>query len=134
MGQIWDRISRIARATFNESSAIGASERIIRSDDDELRRIIEDLSSQKTGRQDEKQLPSTEYSDRNDEMLGKAAKILGVAIDASPESITTAYRRKILQVHPDRVTMQNKEAQEAARQKTIELNDAYKLFRDVKGF
>ncbi|MCC6845096.1 MAG: J domain-containing protein [Bacteroidetes bacterium] len=125
----------MARATFNEVTALESSERIIRSDDDELRRIIEELTEPKAGRRDEKKPPADAKRDnKNDELLRKAAAVLGIATDASPESITAAYRRKIMQVHPDRVTGQSKEFQESARQKTIELNDAYKLFRDVKGF
>lgn len=133
MGQIWNRISRIARATFNDA-AVKSSEQYIRSEDDELRRIIEGLANSKSSQSDNKQSSNTNINEKNQESIRKAAEILGVTIDASRENITTAYRRKIMQVHPDKVIGQSKEIQEKARQKTIELNDAYKLLRDTKGF
>lgn len=133
MGQIWDRISRIAKSTFADSSSIASSERIIRSDDAELRRIIEELTKEKDN-------PTTKNNDSNSRpqsnvmTVATASAMLGVAPDAPPAHIKSAYRKKLLEFHPDRVLTLPKEQQETAREKTIALNAAYQFLRQVKNF
>jgi DnaJ like chaperone protein len=51
--------------------------------------------------------------------------VLGVPPDASAADIKRAYRAKILQYHPDRVSMLPAEFQKLAQEKTIELRTAY---------
>ncbi|MBI3259470.1 MAG: hypothetical protein HYZ54_08370 [Ignavibacteriae bacterium] len=47
MGQIWNRISRLAKTYLQDSDDISSAERIIQSDADELKRIIDELSEPK---------------------------------------------------------------------------------------
>ena len=47
MGQIWDRISKLAKTYLQDSDDTTAAERIIQSDADELKRIIDELSEPK---------------------------------------------------------------------------------------
>lgn len=133
MGQIWNRITRIARATFNDvAPPTVAAERIIRSDDDELRRIIEELSNSKAEARQEQETPPPKRP--NGMTIATATIVLGVPPDAAPATITAAYRKKILQIHPDRVIGQSPEIQDAARLKTVELNAAYQFLKEQKGF
>lgn len=52
-------------------------------------------------------------------------EVLGVAADASPETIRRAYQDKIRQYHPDRVAGAAPELQRLAEQRTKELNRAF---------
>lgn len=133
MGQIWDRISRIAKSTFADNySTTPVAERLLHSDDDELRRIIEELTKQKD---------NTEHTSTNSHQppsdvmtIASAAAILGVSPDAPPDHIKSAYRKKLLEFHPDRVLTLSKEQQEIARERTIALNAAYQFLRQVRNF
>ena len=54
--------------------------------------------------------------------------ILGVSVDATPLEIRQAYRKKALQLHPDKHSAQKLGACTKAQQ---ELNDAYAILKDV---
>jgi len=51
--------------------------------------------------------------------------VLGLAPGASPEEVRAAYRKLVLQYHPDRVAQLPREFQELAVQKSIVLREAY---------
>ncbi len=52
-------------------------------------------------------------------------EVLGVSRNASPEEIRAAYRREIVNYHPDKVAHLAKEFQELAQTKAQEINRAY---------
>jgi hypothetical protein len=52
-------------------------------------------------------------------------QILGVKPDASPEEIKLAYRKRIQEYHPDKVSHLGPELRELAERKSKELNQAY---------
>lgn len=52
-------------------------------------------------------------------------KILGIKPGAQPEEIRAAYRRIVQAYHPDKVSHLGPELQELAKQKFIEIQDAY---------
>ncbi len=64
MGQIWNRISKLAKTYLQDSDDISTAERIIQSDADELRRIIDELSEPK------KQAPPPPFPAQWDPKLG----------------------------------------------------------------
>jgi DnaJ-domain-containing protein 1 len=51
--------------------------------------------------------------------------VLGVSPDAGPEEIRAAYRREIVNYHPDKVAHLGRELQEFAKAKAQEINRAY---------
>ena len=53
-------------------------------------------------------------------------QVLGVRPDASPEEIHTAYKKQLLQYHPDRVAHLGEELQQLAYRKTLAIQEAYK--------
>jgi len=52
--------------------------------------------------------------------------VLGIARNASAEEIRAAYRREMVNYHPDKVAHLGKELQELAKVKAQEINEAYK--------
>jgi DnaJ-domain-containing protein 1 len=59
---------------------------------------------------------------------------LNVDKNASPEQIKTAFRREISKYHPDRVEGLGIELQELADRKAKQVNRAYTLAKQVRGF
>lgn len=59
--------------------------------------------------------------------VGKACRVLGVALGASRQEMRTAYREKISQYHPDKVAALGPELKALAEEKTKEINRAYSL-------
>ena len=52
-------------------------------------------------------------------------QVLGVDRNATREEIQSAYREKVKQYHPDRVSQLGEELQEMANRKFVEIKDAY---------
>lgn len=52
-------------------------------------------------------------------------QVLGVNRNATREEIQSAYREKVKQYHPDRVSQLGEELQEMANQKFVEIKEAY---------
>jgi len=55
--------------------------------------------------------------------------VLGVAPDASPETVRAAYQRLIRQYHPDLVAEMGPEIRHVAEERTKELNRAYEALK-----
>lgn len=53
------------------------------------------------------------------------ATVLGVRGEATREEISAAYKRKISEYHPDKVTQMGPEIRELAEQRSREINAAY---------
>ncbi len=135
MRQIWNRITRIAKASIQDEVRYSKAEHTINSSDDELRRIIDELNNPSTNdKKESSQRKQTKRYYSSIQAMHKAAATLGVLPDANPEAITIAYRRKILQTHPDKMIGKSAEIQEEARLQSIEINAAYQLLRELKGF
>jgi DnaJ like chaperone protein len=65
---------------------------------------------------------------------GRAFEILGVSPDATAEEITQAYRRLLMENHPDRVASLGPEFVHVAEEKFKTIQEAYEEIRQVKGF
>ena len=147
MGQIWNRISRLANSYFNENS-VSSSERIITSDDDDLRAIIEDLNNpqhkqrpepayNQSKQQNPKDSDGQHYSKRRTSgamTSVKASAILGVELHASISEIKSAYKKKVMIYHPDRLSNATLTDQAQAKKIIVEINQAYQFFQQTKGF
>jgi len=116
MGQIFDRMSRIARAYWNDASTSSTdwAERLLRDEDDELRRIIEELQAE----------PPTPNVPTE---VAEALAVLELDAGRDAVVVKAAYRRLISQWHPDRYVNAPTDEQDRARQRAQEINAAYLL-------
>lgn len=57
----------------------------------------------------------------------KAAKILGISVQASPDEIKKAYRSLAKKHHPDRFATESKAQQEIAEERFVQIQKAYEL-------
>lgn len=122
MGQIFDRINRIARAHWTglTDSDTAWAEQVLASEDDELRRIIDELRA----------VPPTPSVPPD---VDRAFRILDLPATASAAEVRTAYRRLIAQWHPDRFAGATAEEQRLAHERARELNAAYLLLKAYHG-
>jgi DnaJ-domain-containing protein 1 len=124
--QIFDRISRLARA--NSLDGYGSSR-------DELRRAQELIDEEnrrdrmkEKAKEGESRNPHEEETPEGGERgmtIEEACRILSVSRSATSREITLAYRRKIVEVHPDRHAHSSEHSQAEAKARTQELNLAY---------
>lgn len=61
--------------------------------------------------------------------LERARQLLGVSLASTAMHIKAAYRQKVREWHPDRLSDQNEAAREFANEKMTEINEAYHLLR-----
>ncbi|TNF55194.1 hypothetical protein EP227_03050 [bacterium] len=64
--------------------------------------------------------------------LDEAYKILGINQNSSLDEARKAYKEKIAQSHPDKVSHLSKELQEKAKELTLKLNNAYDVIKKQK--
>jgi DnaJ-domain-containing protein 1 len=134
--QIFDRISRIARAeagSRRESAFESEFER-------ELRRAQELIDASRAGRRSDVEPdvepdsdvelndgPADERADseRDDPEYREACDTLGIAHGATREQVVAAYRRLARSMHPDRVAHLPPEQQHEAHVRMQRINRAY---------
>jgi DnaJ like chaperone protein len=59
-----------------------------------------------------------------------ACQLLGVTAGSSREQVRSAYRRMVVQWHPDRLAKSSEETRRLANEQMIAINQAYRLLRD----
>mgnify|MGYP000451114769 CR=1 FL=1 len=135
MGQILNRIFKIAKSYINTESDLNSATRVIGNEDEELKKIIEELNQEKQQQSSDrgKQNKSSQSFD-SEITLDRAYSILGLNRDATVEDIKTAYKQKMKDYHPDRVANLGEEIRDLAAKKTLEINKAYELIKKSKGF
>ncbi|MBC8124763.1 MAG: J domain-containing protein [Candidatus Kapabacteria bacterium] len=124
MGQIFDRIKRITRSLGADQRTPSTwDESLLSSDDDELRRIIDELSGDESTNS---QPPPTPQPHGNipAEVL-KAHTILNVAVGSTTDLLKKAYRTAIAKWHPDRFSQASAADHAVAQQRAREINAAY---------
>ena len=140
MGQILNRILRIAKS-YTVPETLEEANKTINSDDEELKRIIEELNNYKKENQqwqdnarNESQQNKQQKSQNYEMDFDKSCRILGIERNASIEQIKEAYKKRVKEYHPDKVETLGEELKELARRKTQEINLAYEFLRKAKGF
>ena len=61
-------------------------------------------------------------------------KILGVDHNADNNTIKTAYKKQMLQYHPDKVIHMGEGFQKAAKEKFQKIQDSYENIKKTRGF
>lgn len=131
MKQIFDRISQILRAEKN-SKNYDFADLLNRNEDDELKKIIDELNSEK--KQTKQNNFNQKDTKKNISNLDEAFKVLGIDNNSTIEQIKEAYKTKMKEYHPDRVSGLGEELQNLARTKTQQINEAYSFIRKIKNF
>lgn len=65
--------------------------------------------------------------------LEDAYKVLGVSSDATDEEVRKAYRKMVIQHHPDKVSNLGEDVKEAATKKLQEINKAKEMIYQARG-
>ncbi len=133
MGQIFNRISRIAKAKFSDTKEdFSASFLDSKSEEEELKRAIEELKkAEKEDFEKENKQSREESFDASKKMdIFLASKILDVSTNASFDEVKLAYKQKIKEYHPDKVAALGKELQDLAARKTASINVAFNYFKE----
>jgi DnaJ-domain-containing protein 1 len=146
MGQMWDRINRLVRSySLGESHADfpRSGRSFEESDEDKLRRMIDELESGKRTRQPYQQhlqsvgnavhkpAPMTEQETRKRLEIKRALEVLGLPPSAHQEVIKNTYKKLMMQYHPDRVMQLSQSEQASAKEKAARVNQAYQFLKEV---
>ena len=144
MGQIFNRIKNITKSYINDTEDLNYANKIIDSDQDNLKRIIDELNSKEKSKSSSNNTNPNNGNHRNTNTntsnqtspftLNDAYSILEINSNSDIDSIKTAYKTKIKEYHPDKVQTMGKEIQEIANRKTKEINDAYNLIKKHRNF
>lgn len=148
MGQIWNRIKRIAQSYSRDSA--WPYESMEDEDQQRLKEIIDELNRQdraqhgqtRQGGQSSRQQHSQQRNAHEQQRgapkptgmtLETALRILGVPSTASNDDIKRAYKKLMMKYHPDRVASMSDVEQEAAKRRAQEVNGAYQYVKAAKG-
>lgn len=124
MMQILRRISRIAKSYLIKDNY---KDKYFNSDDEELKRIIDELN-------DKRQYQNFDKQQAKDFDFEKACKVLGVRNDASIDEIKSAFRKKIKQYHPDKINHLTEKEKAESLEKAKEIINAYEFFKRKYNF
>jgi len=132
MGQIIDRIINLARAYVSDLDARSDwAESMLDSDDDELRKIIEELASgspptgdTSPGRGSARERPPVIPPE-----VAEAYTVFGLTSTATSDDVKATYRKLMIQWHPDRFVNGTPAEQDAAQHRTRQINAAYIILR-----
>lgn len=136
MGQIFDRINRIAKSYLAYEDELESARQALEADSDFLKEEIDNCmrdnySNKKSDNRQKKQ----NINDINDEInLKNSFNVLGVPENASAEEIKAAYKTKIKEYHPDKVEGLGEELKSLAAKKTQDINAAYNYLKQIKNF
>lgn len=132
MGQILDRIFRIAKSYSKPDDSYEFHHKFNHSDDD-LKRIIDELNHQKPKNNNS----SNNYQSKTEPLapeIEKAFKTLDLPTNATINDIKSSYKKKMMSYHPDRNHSKSKDTQKSMEDKTSEINTAYSILKKLKNF
>jgi DnaJ like chaperone protein len=133
MSQIFNRVSRIIKANKNQSEP-SLADFYIKSEDDELKFIIDELSYKKAKKQENNQNESANNKTNSEMSFDEACNVLGINTKSSIDEIKIAYKTKVKEYHPDKVSSLGEELQILAQQKTKQINSAYNTIKNFRNF
>lgn len=130
--QIFERISRIIKSSSVKS---GNGFSYVDSEDDELKKIIDELNSSKNSGDESQSEKNQSKSDFNSQLseIEKAFQTLGISPDSEDELIKTIYRKKMKEFHPDKVSHLSEEVRKKAEARAKDINEAYLKIKKVRG-
>lgn len=131
MGQIFNRIKRITQSYLHDKTEAHAGSASLENEDEELKRIFEELSNEAESSHKQKER-NTGHGDKLSP--DQAFSILGVKMDSTNQEIKAAYKKKVMEYHPDRVQTLGEEIKELAARKIKQVNEAYKMIKEQRGF
>lgn len=121
---MWQIINRISKLVQSNSIKSNDSYKILNQEDEELKRIIDELNNKK---ESDKKSENTPKNSNNSDAVKNAFAELGVSPNADTATIKSAYRTKMKEFHPDRFVKLDKDLQEKSRRKSQALNSAYEI-------
>ena len=133
MSQIFNRVSRIIKANKNQSEP-SLADFYIKNEDDELKSIIDELSNKKTQQKVNNKYESEVQKTDSELSFDDACAVLGININSSVDEIKIAYKTKVKEYHPDKVSGLGDELQILAMQKTQQINSAYNIIKKFRNF
>lgn len=122
MGQIFNRIKNITNSYINDRDI--DVEYILNKDEDDLKKIIDELESEPKQKSNTNYKSSTSNKNNYD--------VLGVKYTSSKEEIYSAYKNLLKQYHPDKVASLGEDIQNVARTKTLEINSAFQKIKEER--
>lgn len=137
MGQILNRIKRITQSYIDSEEDSYGSRGKIPDEDDELRRIIDDLNKQKDNEASKSK--GSEYKQaasggQSAMTYDRAYSILQINPNAATDDIKAAFKQRMKEYHPDRVSTLGEELKQLAQKKTQKINEAYTFLKKTRGF
>ena len=118
---IFSRIINIAKSNSNSKNENYFVSTEIENDDDELKKIIEDLNS------------SDEFNEnvyKKKSNNSNAYTVLEIAQNATETEINEAFKNKLKMFHPDKHPNSSKEEKEFFMKKTTEIIEAYNSIKN----
>lgn len=132
MGQIFNRFKRYFKSEINSEDDFRKAEKMIGSEDEELRKVIEELNEVK---KEENRRNESQTSESSSKMNAEMAyAILDIPQNATIQQIKAAYRVKLKEYHPDKVAFLGEELKQLAAKKTLQINNAYEYIKKLKDF
>ena len=137
MGQIWNRIKRIAQS-YAYDSPLYSYETLEEEDQRRLKEIIDQLNRKPPAgepggnggeRQQSRKQQGRGPSRPQGPTVESSLAVLGLPPHAPNEEIKKAYKQLMLKYHPDRVATLSATEQEAAHRRAQELNAAYQFIK-----
>ncbi len=137
---IFDRARRIAESYWSDNFSRDAH-LPPNSEDEELRRIIEELSSEDGKKKRDNENFKNDFKNKSSgthnpdaAKFKSAMNVLGISESATIDEIKSAFKKKMREFHPDKVATQSKEKQDTAQKKAQEISEAYQFLKVQKGF
>lgn len=130
---IFERIKKIISSNTISKNNYNSYEHLF-SEEDELKRIIDELNNKTENNEHKKNhSKSSNSSTQKQELtLQRAYEILNIKPNASQTDIKAAYTKMLKEYHPDKVANLGRELQELAHYKTLQITEAYKLINNSK--
>ncbi len=125
--QIIERLSRFIKSGFADFNTNSSS--IFNSEDDELKRIIDELNSKDKKKENNNGYSEPSNNTTNKTELEKAFDTLGIGSTSDKDVIKMHYKKKMKEFHPDKVSQHSDDVRKRAETRAKEINVAYTLIR-----